>query len=163
MAIRSTDAPQRYTYRFDAALGGQLRESTAPGGGFEFVRGGRAVAHASAPVAWDADGQPVKLTTTISGEELNIDVDLADQDVKLPVLLDPIFSASEQFETWFEGNTDRFDGWTPWKSHDAFAFSTAPTDVNWGRGLYTFARDWNYYNGEVGEWSIDAEGVRGSV
>ncbi len=104
--LRSARSPERLVV--DLALPAGTTVRSARRGGFTLLRGRQAVGAISAPVAWDADGTPVRVAAALRGRSLAIAVAHRDRDLRYPVTVDPEFASFD----WTITPGSDVAGWT---------------------------------------------------
>jgi RHS repeat-associated protein len=156
--VRSPQSPTEFRLRFVLGPGLSLKKVSEPTAAAKIVRGAKDVALVSAPTAVDAQGNEVKVTSAIDGDDVVLSVDHRQPDVAYPVLVDP--AVVESFD-WIDGVATPPSGW------GYFRGSTTPTDAftgstggSWGSGLYSATtRNGSYTNGWFGQWAYSAPGT----
>lgn len=83
--LRSPAAPSAFTMR----IGDNATFATSRGGAAEIRRGGQRIGTVAAPVALDAQGQPVAVRYEASGSSLIVHVDHRGRDLAYPIMVDP--------------------------------------------------------------------------
>jgi hypothetical protein len=81
--------PGRLVLDYRLGDGLALRRSGDPEQAAVVVRGEKTVATTSKVVAFDADGRPVPVHSSVHGEQLVIEVDHRGRDLRYPLLVDP--------------------------------------------------------------------------
>lgn len=149
--LRSAASPERLELDFDLPPGAQLRRavlrSEDPGadgepeaeGGLEVVRGHERLATVSAPVAWDADDEPVPLTYQLEGDKLVVSVSHKDGDWLYPLLVDPVVLEDQRY--WRTNSGIDFTGWTYTEnpSSDRWKYFRGSSYLGYGQVLHTSA------------------------
>ena len=92
--VRSEDAPEQFSLAVDLPKGTELRDVGAENGGLEVVDPDRpdkeqVLARITPPMAWDADGTPVKVTYAVEGSTLVLRYPHREKDLHYPLLVDP--------------------------------------------------------------------------
>lgn len=153
--LRSSDSPTRLRLDFDGVDG--VREKRPLG--LELQRDGKRVGGVSAPIAFDAAGQPVDLRWAADGEGMRIDVDHREKNVRYPVLVDPFVNDDQRY--WIANAGLDFTGWTYQQSgHNNVA--SAAGNGPFGRGLYLATAAGNQPYGAWGRWQFGARHVPGA-
>lgn len=135
--LRSAASPERLEFTVEMPDGARLVPT--PTGGAKVVRDDRDVVTVTAPLAWDADGEPVDVTMTVGdGGTLALDVPHRQADVRYPLLVGPVL----EYWDWINGYDAGYSGWAG-QSSAAGLFDSAYLDLphRWGGGLYIFTRD----------------------
>jgi len=102
--LHSEDAPVEFRYALELKPG----QSAVQDGDTVLVRSGeRPEAVITAPAAMDADGRPVAIDLALEGTELVMGVDHRDHGFAYPVLADPEFDTSYDWDNATTGN----EGW----------------------------------------------------
>jgi RHS repeat-associated protein len=106
--LRSPSSPQQFDYRLALESGESLR---SVGGGAQVLRGGQAAAWIPAPTAVDAQGQPVPVTMSVSGSDLQVHVSHRGRDLAYPITLDPVVQSGVNMTGWqFQSTTPLMTG-----------------------------------------------------
>ena len=92
--VRSEEAPEQFSLAVDLPKGAELRDVGAENGGLEVVDPDRpekeeVLARITPPMAWDADGTPVKVTYAVEGSTLVLRYPHREKDLHYPLLVDP--------------------------------------------------------------------------
>jgi hypothetical protein len=163
--LRSIRSPQRYRYRIDLPKGGALR--TLSDGSIAVSRDGGRVGTIAQPVAWDADHQPVPVTTTLQGNVLVLDIAHRDKDVRYPLMLDPAYTNLTQYRWDATTPSDKLVNSTTnayWQYTTNVSNKLAPvfntTNANGApNGLYSISLGAQVlYGGSYGYWRFKAPG-----
>ena len=137
--LRSAASPEEHALEFELPAGGRLAEGRD--GQVDVVKGDEVIGSASAPVVWDADGEPLPATQEVVGDRLVVGVAHRDRDVNYPVVIDPIvwqYNLRQENDwppyNWVTG--------TPYESGGDFMqyWSTDQNLSFWGRGAYSRRR-----------------------
>lgn len=110
--LRSPAAPSAFTMR----IGGGATFAMSAGGAAEIRRGGQRIGTVDAPVALDAQGQPVAVRYEASGDSLVVRVDHRDRDLAYPIMVDPRLT-SWNWVLWAVVDDNELQNWafgTPW-------------------------------------------------
>lgn len=95
-AIGDDDAPAQYSYSFDVPDGTSLVKGA---GAFYLEHGSDVLGTIQQPWAIDAAGEPVPTSYTWADNSLTQHVDLSSPSITYPVLMDPAWTYSFQFDT----------------------------------------------------------------
>ncbi|HEX2233119.1 MAG TPA: VCBS repeat-containing protein, partial [Thermoleophilaceae bacterium] len=143
--LRSANSPERLELELDLPPGAEL--VPLEGGAAEVVRDGRSVTTITAPVAWDADKQPVPVDASVEGNRFVIYVPHRERDVHYPLLVDPEFQDHWNWKDfWNQGE----DGWVrATNAPGVFDSAYANFPHRWGAGLYIWTQPvwtccWSY-------------------
>jgi hypothetical protein len=131
--LRSAASPETHRLELDLPPGAQVRRGKAPFNGLEILADGRTVARLSAPVAWDADREPVPVTYRLEGRTLVMTIDHVGRDVAYPILVDPSLGVLQ--DHWSQGT--QLAGWQYLEDdpYNAIAWNTNGAE---GLGLYVY-------------------------
>lgn len=157
--LRSESAPESFRMAFELAEGMRL-EPVRAAGGIELL-GARVVAAdgtveqtVTAPVTVDADGTAVPTAATVEGDELVVSVQHRGEDLRYPLLVDPIVQ-----ETWAAGGGFASCGASATGGSWSYTHNSAYSAYNFscwgagGHGLYVGQANGGYYNqGSTGYW-----------
>jgi RHS repeat-associated protein len=136
--LRSADSPERLRMPMALPVGATIQER---GPGFAVVRNGVAQLMVTRPVAVDADGGAVALTTQIDESGLVIDIPHRSADVEYPLLVDPVITYTHtQSPGWRFASSpySLFRGWY----YDEYLITSFPNG--------------SLVPEEVGTWALDA-------
>ncbi len=86
--LRSPNSPQRLAFRFGLPAGARL-ERNRTSGVIRVVYLGKSIAGVPTPSAMDAEGTPVPVSTTVSGDTLVLSVAHRSGDYRYPIAVDP--------------------------------------------------------------------------
>jgi len=86
--LRSADAPETASLTFDLPEGASLLKQED--GSVNVVRGGKRIGRVSSPVAKDAQGTPVAVTSSVAGDTVTVHTAHHGRDLAYPILVDPI-------------------------------------------------------------------------
>jgi hypothetical protein len=107
--LRSEDAPEQLRLELREAPGVVPVVRTRPGGDVvDFERNGARIGSMSEPIAFDAGGEPVKITTRVDGNQIVLSVPHRGLDLLYPVAVDPRI---ENQDSWKWGGTSNNAGW----------------------------------------------------
>ena len=89
--LRSQASPESVALEFDLPPGARLRlADDVPGGAEVVAADGSTLAAVTPPMAFDADGTSISLTTAVDGSRLVMQVPHRGKDVAYPILVDPL-------------------------------------------------------------------------
>lgn len=160
---RSSDSPEEYRLLVDLPSGGRLREAVPdepiPGDegpyAINVVDGDRVLGSVQQPIAYDAEGRPVRSSMRIDGDAIVLRVRHRGEDVRYPVLADP-----EVYVRQYESQPATWQGWrhVVFKSaasvqygHNPY-FGSAFANGSYGPGLYlSMPTNNTYFNGDFAE------------
>jgi hypothetical protein len=166
---RSPAAPETFAYEFGGLPDGAELRLTPDSHAAEIVDGTDALLAVHPPTAMDADGTPLPVSLSVSGNRLELTVRHRNRDVAYPIVADP--PITETF-TWnqttqdptLNNNTNDFTGWAynfvPGAGSLAHSTDLDKTQFGIiGTGLYTYtAFGLKMYYGDDGIDSITAPG-----
>lgn len=120
--LRSADAPEELPLSLDLPEDASLRyvpvsnstfgpDPAAASAGVQILRGGAVVGTISAPVATDADGEPIDATVRIADRRVILEVHHHDADVKYPLAVDPVFTGYVRDDNTWRDGYPAFNGW----------------------------------------------------
>jgi hypothetical protein len=148
--LRSADAPQSQTLRFDLQEGRALEET--PEGGAVAMSGGQETLKVMPPTAIDANGDSVPVSLEVSGDSLVLNAE-TDATTAFPVLVDPVIVVSWNWaekvnnegmgEGYEKGST-----WRAWRNTLAYGadryvpWSSAPSPLWYKRPGITVTSGW---------------------
>jgi hypothetical protein len=122
--LRGRTAPEDMALAIDGPTGAGLVGSQDPSMSAALVDpSGDPIFTLSAVSTTDADGVPVKTTTTVVGNELRIHVDHADADVKYPLTVDPYGQPY---------GSGAYSGSGTWAGWDRLDWNCGGVDTNYG-------------------------------
>jgi RHS repeat-associated protein len=87
--LRSARSPQLVHFRVGLPAGARLISATASSRAVQVVHGGTVIATISVPGARDAEGTPVPVWVSVSGQTLTVTVEHRSSTYRYPILLDP--------------------------------------------------------------------------
>lgn len=158
--LRSVESPEALEFAVTAPEGFKLRPSDAPPGGVEIMDDRRPLASISPPAARDAQGAVVPTRFEIEGENLRLHVEHRKKDVAYPLLVDP--SIMENQQSWESNLSLDTTGWRFLETggpNGDFANFVGTSTSSRGRGLYTYMRRNQFYDGwATGQWSYPSPG-----
>lgn len=110
--LRSPDAPEAQQFDFKLPPGAHLRKTEQ--GAVQVLDAGKVKLTVSPPVATDAQGQDVPSALSVEGDSMTITTRHRDRSVAYPVLVDPLYTATDDWacayrgyplcsDTWFHG------------------------------------------------------------
>jgi RHS repeat-associated protein len=102
--LRSARAPQRLTYRLSIPGANVHVRTASDARELVALSGGQPVATIPLPTAEDAEGTPVPVSVTISGDTLSLSVPHRGRDYRYPIAVDPPIEDSKLKLEWGEGN-----------------------------------------------------------
>jgi YD repeat-containing protein len=138
--LRSVASPEHLYYKVGMPAGAKL--TVEPTHAVAVIEEGATLATIQPPQAIDATGEPVPVTTTVSGDLLTVGVAHNSGNWTYPIVVDPEFST-----TWFnpvEGN---------WEFHEWSGFHTAKTN-----SMVLMEHEGSFGPGTYGAWSLHAQG-----
>ncbi len=109
--LRSAESPEMVALGFSLPDGAALVGD--PDKGLKIMKGDQEIGIVTAPVAWDADQQPVEIDTTVKGSILEIEVAHRNVEVKYPIVVDPVIQRSSHNTQIWPNTYDAFHGFTP--------------------------------------------------
>jgi RHS repeat-associated protein len=137
--LRSVDAPQRLAMDFDVPDGAKVTLDDR--GGASVTKDGRTIGSVSAPIAVDAQDQPVKSTLRLDGDQVVVDVEHRGEDVAYPVVVDPNYVLDQN--PWFDYNGGPWWFGTPWvnfffpgQTGDGAKFLYSAANAYFGHGTW---------------------------
>lgn len=133
--LRSLLSPEQLTFELSLPRGAVAR-NRSDAQGIDIVRDGRRLASVGAPVASDADGQPVRTAYNLSGAKVVVAVRHRHGDFRYPILVDP--SLTESFDFRSSNSTlNSPTGWTffAYGHPNVFQFTGYGPE---GAGLYSY-------------------------
>lgn len=140
LQVRSVESPERFIIDVDLPEGAKLRRARVPAAeqipndpprALEVVRRGRPLAYIYPPTAHDADLRTVRTSMKIDDQDIVVNVDHKDRDVKYPLLVDPEVNS-------YSDNRYAWDGWA-WTQvlyRGSAGFGSARNDPRYYAGLY---------------------------
>lgn len=185
--LRSPRSPEELTLDLALPEGAVLQEGAA--GSVVVVRDGELMTTISAPVATDAQGEPLTAAMEIRDSQAVVTVAHRDQDIAYPVLVDPVIedwygtaaNGGDGTWTWFHQDPWALDGLQHWFStysgvaantyaHRTFCyapvscykFSTTEYNPNVPDGLHIYVRpSWEatYPAGSAASWIYQPPGT----
>ena len=138
--LRSADSPTALSFEFELPDGGRLEPEVVAGkptGLVSIVLDDREIGRVRPPVANDANGTPVDITTTVVGRTLTLSVDV-DEQAAFPVLVDPIVEGQWSDPNDPNGGFVYTNGWRRDSSVGLAAFAFNPDADNPSRGGQCF-------------------------
>jgi hypothetical protein len=154
--LRSPQSPEHLEMSFTLPAGASLED--ASGDGAEIVKEGQTLGTVSAPSAVDAAGNPVAVSTSVSGDSLELDVHHQDPNVAYPINVDPVTDVY----TGSNGGINAFSAdWTSGQTTgSAYTLGTSCTQnvsctsgTSGPRGLYIHApTNQTYAAGQAASW-----------
>lgn len=160
--LRSPGSPERLELEFELPMGAELQralpgpDASAAARGLEVVRGGGRLATVSAPVAWDADGEPVPVTYALEGSTLVVSVDHRGGDWLYPLMVDPVVLEDQRY--WRTNSGLDLSGWSYTEVPAADRWSLGVGDGWMGRGRYIYGSAAYFGNGEYNATYFKAPG-----
>lgn len=107
--LRSVESPETLTLRVSLPAGAALVGD--PERGMQIMRGDEELGTVSTAVAWDADMQPVPVTTTVRGDTLEMTVEHRAMEVAYPLVVDPVIQrSSHNTQIWAQNHV--YHGWS---------------------------------------------------
>ncbi len=95
--LYSVSSPQTLYFRVGLAEGVALRQTGTPGGGVQVMDAGQVIGTVAAPSAVDAEGTPVPVSMSITGDTLTLTVDHAEGSYLYPIVADPAMTVSDKY------------------------------------------------------------------
>lgn len=152
--LRSPESPEQFRFGLSLPQGATLRADG--GGGAEILNSsGTRIAFVPAPYATDAQGADVRMSMTVDGDALVVDVPHRSLDVAYPVLMDPQLVVEEWY--WNGGSTTGLSNWG-WSETADYENSFSCIVTCWGSGLYSRSKGSNFSYGANtwGQWVYTA-------
>lgn len=107
--LRSADSPESVKLDLRLPAGAKLQKTDQ--GTVEVISNGKAKMTISAPVATDAQGQVLPSSLDIHGDSLSITTKHRDRSVAYPILVDPLYSAEDDWACAYRGRPLCSDTW----------------------------------------------------
>lgn len=108
--LRSQNSPTDQTLQFSLPAGASLQADGTAAGTEKIVQGDAVLAAVSAPLAYDASGDPVPTSVSVSGSALTVHVDTRG-NLDFPVLVDPKIQAI--YGNYYGANLNIWPNWNP--------------------------------------------------
>ncbi len=93
----SASSPQTLYFHVGVGEGVSLRQSEGPGGGVQVIDAGQVIAGLAAPSAVDAEGTPVPVAMSLTGDTLSLTVDHAEGSYLYPIVVDPALTVRDKY------------------------------------------------------------------
>ncbi len=147
--LRSSQSPRQLYFRVNVPSGAQLAAATDGSGGAEVLEDGARIATIPAPSAEDAEGTPVPVAMTVSGDRLVLALPESTSQYHLPIVVDPTvedsiwqneyyYSTYYRTEWTFEHNGPYFTAPEhPEKGSWTEKISESHSESEWGGLFYT--------------------------
>jgi hypothetical protein len=118
--LRSDASPEDLRLAVHTAPGVDLRlvDDAGRAEAIEFMRAGKPIGLMSAPVALDADGEPVDVGLRVDGDTIVVHVEHRGRDLMYPIAVDPVY---ENQDSWKNGANTNNSGWVYYQNIDRFS------------------------------------------
>jgi hypothetical protein len=134
--LRSPDAPEDLAYEFQMPASAKFVERDD--GSWAISAGTKLLAVVSKPRAWDADGTPVTVATSVDGSVLTMHVTHRQADLHYPITVDPMVGDGFGWYPYGENDTDGWAAVNQWGQNYGFLWNY---DAWYGHGMYIFNND----------------------
>jgi RHS repeat-associated protein len=135
--LRSADSPQQLYFRVGLPRGARLAPLKGSGAARVVAGGGETLAVIPAPVAQDAEGTSVPVSTSVSGTTIHLEVAHRGRDYRYPIVVDPTvadtkFSEGSNWRGGYGGAYHIYLTGVPGQIHVSPLYQTN----DWGAALY---------------------------
>lgn len=157
--LRSPESPETVSLSVSLPDGAVLDGDGEKG--WQIVRGEAVLGAISAPVAFDANLEPLDVETKVNGALLEMTVRHRDREVQYPIVVDPVIQRSSHNTQIWPWNHD-LHGWRPASYAPGFEH-WALNHPGWPRTLLVASHPGMHNAGANAQWIYDAGGATARI